>query len=107
MARFFVLITLISSGTSFGFSLPGQPKPDKPQAEGKKSKPTLSPEVLKAQLEQGAEVAREKQTAWAATDSALPERPEARGSILRLELKGGITQSTSEYVLQGIQTAKE
>ncbi|MBM65739.1 MAG: serine protease [Myxococcales bacterium] len=108
MARLLMMLTLFLAGPVYAFSLPGQPPAQPPKAPSEqKKRPELSPEELQKKLAAGAEAAREKQASWAATDGALPQRDEARGSIYRLELKGGITQSTSEYVLQGIQKAKE
>ncbi len=107
MARWLMLLVLGLAKSSFAFPMPGQATPQKPKATPAKKTMELSPEALKAQMEAGAEEARKKRASWAATDSALPARDEARGSILRLELEGGITQSSSEYVLQGIQKAKE
>ena len=71
MARSFVLMTLFLSATSYSFPLPGQTKPETPKAKETTKAPGLSPEALKAQLEVGAETARQKRAGWAATDSTL------------------------------------
>lgn len=101
-----VLCTLTAL-PALAFPLPA-PTMNPPKKEQKKlATPTpVDREALKRMLEEGAEEARQKRSAWKATDGALPQRDEARGPILRVELKGGITQSTSEFILQAIKTAE-